>query len=144
MVMRGRAGQINHITFPLSPCGSAHTNRQVDLKCHSKILGSVFLLPLKCPVLPMGEVNWETGDLAQSCWVMELFSAEMERARGSSGAFPRVHATGIHPCVLFSHFKSCLAEKIPKKNSAHPRPSQSGTSGRNNGLSFPSKKYIFC
>lgn len=49
-----------------------------------------------------------------------------------------------HPCVLFSHFKSCLAEKIPKKNSAHPRPSQSGASGRNNGLSFPSKKYIFC
>lgn len=146
MVVVGRAGQINHVAFPLSPCGLAHRNRKIDLKCHNKILGSVFLLPLKCPIFPMESI--QGSRLRNQGFSTVLLGHGVVDSRDGKSTWvirciPK-SSCHRHPCVLFSHFKSCLAEKIPKKNSAHPRPSQSGASGRNNGLSFPSKKYMFC
>lgn len=60
--------------------------------------GVLFSIPWNAPLSlwkAFGEVNWEAKDFAQPRWVMELEKAEMERARRSSGALPRAHATGI-------------------------------------------------
>lgn len=141
----GRAGQIHHVTFLSFPSGSADTNRQIVLKCYNKILGSAFLHPLKCPSLPVESI--QGSQLRNQGFSTVLLGHGVVYSRGGKSTWvlrsiPK-SSCHRHPCVLFSHPKSCLAEKIPNKNSAHPRPSRSGASGRNNGLSFPSKMYIF-
>lgn len=140
-----RAGQIHHIIFLSYPFGSAVTNRQIVLKHHNKILGGVFLHPLKCPSLPMESI--QGSQLRNQGFITVLLIHGVVDSRGGETTWilrcipKRSHHR--HPCVLFSHPKSCLAEKIPKKNSPHPRPSRSGASVRNNGLSFPSKSTFF-
>lgn len=121
-------------------------HRQIVLNCHNKILGSAFLHPLKCPSLPVESI--QGTQLRNQGFSTVLLGHGVVDSRGgkSTWIFRCILKSSCHrhPCVLFSHPKSCLAEKIPKKNSPHPRPSRLGASVRNNGLSFPSKKYIFC
>lgn len=146
MVVVGRAGQVHHVTFLSFPFGSADTKRQIVLKCYNKILGSAFLHPLKCPSLPVERI--QGSQLRNEEFNTVLLGHGVADSRGGKSTWvlrciPK-SSCYRHPFVLFSLPKSCLAEKNPNKNSAHPRPSQSGVSGRNNGLSFPSKKDIFC
>lgn len=142
----GRAGQIHRVTFLPSPFGSADTTRQIVLKCHNKILGSSFPHPLKCPSLLVESLHG--SQLTNQGFSTVLLGHGLVDSRGGKSKWvlrciPK-SSCHRHPCVLFSCPKSCLAEKIPKKNSAHPRPSPSGASGTNDCLSFPSKKYFFC
>lgn len=88
------------------------------------------------------EVSWGARDFLQSSLGRELEKAEVERAHGSSGAFPRMPVLWAS-CILRSHPESCLHGNIPKKGLAYPRPSWSGTLNRTYGLRFPSKKSIF-
>lgn len=128
----GRAGKIHHIIFLFSPFGSADTNKQIVQKRHNKILESTFLHPLKCPSLPVESI--QGSQLRNQGFSRVLLGHGVVDSRGGKSTWilrciPK-SSCHRHPCVLFSHPKSCLAEKIPNKNSAHPRPSQSGASGR--------------
>lgn len=148
-----------HVTFPLSPCSPAERGRQAGLqlgfsrrtstthsRLHAKLLGSAFLHPLKWSTLP-----WESiqgSRLRSQGFSTVLLGHGVGESRDGKSTWiirciPK-SSCHRHPCVLFSHPKSCLVGKLPRKGSAHSRPSRSGTSDRNNGVSFPRKKYTFC
>lgn len=117
MVVVVRAGQIHRVTFLSSPLGSADTNRQIVLKCHNEILRSVFLLPLKCPILPVESI-WGSQLRNQGFSTVLMGHGVVDSRDGKSTwilwCFPK-GSCHRHPCVLFSHPKSCLAEKNSKE-----------------------------
>lgn len=148
--------EMRHVTFPMSPCSPAETDGQADQN-----LGfsrRISTNPFKRPRYVLGECFSPSSEMLRS-----PFGKHSGKSTGKSGfsTVPLGHGAGEsrdgksmwvirripkspchrHFCVLFSHLKSCLAGNLPKKGFVHRRPSRSGTSDRNNGLSFPSKKY---
>lgn len=130
-----------HVTFPLSPCSPAERGRQADLqlgfsrrtstthsRLHSKLLGSAFLHPLKWSTLPLESI--QGSQLRSQGFSTVLLGHGVGESRDGKSTWiirciPK-SSCHRHPCVLFSHPKSCLVGKLPKKGSAHPRPSRSG------------------
>lgn len=147
---------MHHVAFPMSPCSPAETDRQADLnlsfssrtstnlsKTPRYILGECFS---PSPEMLRSPVRKHSG---KSTGKSGFSTVQLGRGAGESRDGKSMWVIRCIPkspchrhfCGLFSHPKSCLAGNLPKKGFAHPRPSQSGTSDRNNGLSFPSKKY---